>query len=95
MSFLLLERKSLDITVMRVSGQILQTNQDGTISNLYRMKIVNTSAVPQVINFHIDVPSAELLFIGNQLDTIKVGHSSEEMFFIKRLKKISRLERRI
>lgn len=87
MSFLLLERKSLDITVMRVSGQILQTNQDGTISNLYRMKIVNTSAVPQVINFHIDVPSAELLFIGNQLDTIKVGHSSEEMFFIKRLKK--------
>jgi cytochrome c oxidase accessory protein FixG len=88
MSFLLIEKKPLEVIILRVPGQILQENKDGTISNLYRMKVINTSSAPQFFELKLDRTTERLEFAGKPLDTLQSGESAEELFFIKRAKNL-------
>ncbi len=83
-SFLILSRDLLDVTILRVPGQILQENADGTISNLYRMKVINKSS--ETLPFKIILPdsSMKLTYAGNTLDSIQRGAELELVFFIYR-----------
>lgn len=85
-AYLLGTRKTLDITVMRVSGQILQENPDGTISNLYRMKMINKSGLAQPFTVSLSDPSLILQFVGNKHDSIPGKTQNEYMFFINKPK---------
>lgn len=77
-------RSLFDATVLRVPGQILQENEDGTISNLYRIKIVSKSMKTEPYRLELDNGhEAKIVFVGKQLDSLKSGKPSEETFFIK------------
>jgi hypothetical protein len=75
-----------DATVLRVPGQILQDNNDGTITNLYRIKIVSKSSVVEPYSLSLDDQTATLERVGKKLDSLKVGEETEETFFIRKSK---------
>lgn len=80
---LIVSRSIFDSTVMRVPGQLYQENPDGTISNLYKIKLVSKSA--QTLPYHLEVKEkeAELIYVGQPLDSLRIGEHMEETFFIK------------
>ncbi|MEO6723195.1 MAG: 4Fe-4S dicluster domain-containing protein, partial [Ferruginibacter sp.] len=80
---LLVTRSVFDATILRVPGQLLQENKDGTISNLYRIKIVNKSNDTKPYHLAIAEKDASLSFIGKKLDSLKPVMETEETFFIK------------
>jgi len=83
LTVLLVTRSMFDATVLRVPGQILQENNDGTVTNLYRIKIVNKSSFTQPYRIELEDKSASIEYVGNRLDSLKSGIESEETFFIK------------
>lgn len=48
---LIVSRSIFDSTVMRVPGQLYQENADGTVSNLYKIKLVSKSA--KTLPYHL------------------------------------------
>lgn len=80
---LLITRSQFDATVLRVPGQLLQENADGTISNLYKIKIVNKSGYTEPYQLRVVEPNAMLSYVGQKLDSLPSGIEKEETFFIK------------
>lgn len=80
---LLATRSMIDATVLRVPGQVLQENADGTISNLYRIKLVNKSNEAQPYHLELIDKDAKIEYVGNKLDTLRGASLAEETFFIK------------
>ena len=80
---LLINRPVFDTTLLRVPGQMLQENADGTISNLYRMKVVNRNSKTLAYHLQLSHTHAKLEYVGHHLDSLKPGDFSEETFFIK------------
>lgn len=80
---LIVSRSIFDSTVMRVPGQLYQENTDGTISNLYKIKLVSKSA--KTLPYHLEVreDNAEIVYVGQPLDSLRTGEHMEETFFIK------------
>ena len=83
---LIVTRSMFDATVLRVPGQILQENNDGTITNLYRIKIVNKSSETEPYSLSLEDPNATLERVGKTVDSLKVGVETEETFFIRKKK---------
>lgn len=83
LSSLIASRSKFDATILRVPGQILQENKDGTISNLYRIKIVSKSMHTEPYHIRIDDDKAKIIYVGKRLDSLYTGLSAEETFFIK------------
>jgi cytochrome c oxidase accessory protein FixG len=83
---LIITRSMFDATVLRVPGQILQDNNDGTISNLYHIKIVSKSSVVEPYSLSLDDQTATLERVGKKLDSLKFGEETEETFFIRKSK---------
>ncbi len=83
LSILILTRTTFDATILRVPGQTIQENNDGTISNLYRIKVTNKSN--QTLAYHIVAsdPTIKIERIGLPLDSLKGRQLAEETFFIK------------
>ncbi len=83
LSILIATRTTFDATVLRVPGQTIQENADGTISNLYRIKVTNKSN--KTLPYHIVAsdPSIKIERIGAPLDSLKGRQLAEETFFIK------------
>ncbi|MDZ4707067.1 MAG: cytochrome c oxidase accessory protein CcoG [Saprospiraceae bacterium] len=84
MSFFLLDRAPFDTTILRVPGQLLQENEDGTIGNLYRMKIINKSSFTRPYHLVIRDSATVLVYAGKAVDSLASGQGIEEMFFIRR-----------
>lgn len=83
LTILLINRPVFDTTLLRVPGQMLQENADGTISNLYRMKVVNRNSKTLAYHLQLSHTHAKLEYVGHHLDSLKPGDFSEETFFIK------------
>jgi cytochrome c oxidase accessory protein FixG len=80
---LIITRSMFDATILRVPGQILQENSDGTISNLYRIKVVSKSMHTEPYALKIKHEHARIEYVGKHLDSLESGVASEETFFIK------------
>lgn len=80
---LLVSRSIFDSTVMRVPGQLYQENADGTISNLYKIKLVSKSAKTLPYHLAVEEKEAQIVYVGNKLDSLRTGEHMEETFFIK------------
>lgn len=80
---LLATRSMFDATLLRVPGQILQEHADGTISNLYRIKIVSKSLKPEPYHIETADGKAKIELVGKPIDSLYTGVASEETFFIK------------
>jgi hypothetical protein len=86
LSILITTRTTFDATVLRVPGQTIQENSDGTISNLYRIKVTNKSN--KTLPYHIvsSDSSIKIERIGVPLDSLKGRQLAEETFFMRKVK---------
>lgn len=81
---LLVTRSVMHATVLRVPGQVMQENADGTISNLYSIKVNNKSHKTMPYRIELKgLPGAKIEYAGKKLDSLKSGELGEETFFIK------------
>ena len=80
---LLATRSLFETKVLRVPGQVLQENADGTVSNLYRVKITSKSRQPEPYRLELNDPNAKIVYVGKHIDTLLPGVNTEETFFIK------------
>jgi cytochrome c oxidase accessory protein FixG len=82
LSAFLATRKIFDATILRVPGQVSQENADGTISNLYRIKVTNKSNKAMPYSLQADAEGVVLKRIGKPLDSLQGRQLTEEMFFL-------------
>ena len=80
---LIVTRTTFDATILRVPGQGMQENKDGTISNLFRIKVTNKSNRDLPYALVPSNPDVKIERIGHKLDTLKGRQLAEETFFIK------------
>jgi cytochrome c oxidase accessory protein FixG len=80
---LIISRSKFDATLLRVPGQVLQENKDGTISNLYRIKIVSKSMIPEHYHLQLNGDDVHIVYIGKHVDSLYTGVATEETFFVK------------
>lgn len=80
---LIVTRTTFDATILRVPGQGMQENQDGTISNLFRIKVTNKSNKDLPYRLVALDKDVKIERIGQTLDTLRARQLAEETFFIK------------
>jgi cytochrome c oxidase accessory protein FixG len=79
--YLMVVRTEVEATILRTPGLMFQKNQDGTISNLYNIEIVNKTYQNKAFTLKIDYPNAAIKLIGKPLTTTK-AEMAKSSFFI-------------
>jgi cytochrome c oxidase accessory protein FixG len=79
---LLIIRTDFDVTVLRTPGMLYQEREDGRISNLYQIKLVNKTNEDLNITFRLLAPKGELQMVGNDLVLEKQGMGEGALFVI-------------
>ena len=84
LSFMLISRSDVEITVLKVPGTLYQKTDDGKISNLYNIQFVNKTFEQMELELRIvDNDSAEISRVGTQKIIIPANDKYEGVFFIK------------
>ncbi|MBS3915037.1 MAG: cytochrome c oxidase accessory protein CcoG [Bacteroidetes bacterium] len=83
LTILLFTRTTFDATILRVPGQLMQNNSDGTIGNMYRIKVTNKSNKSLPYRLVPVDPEVQLSYVGKHLDSLQGRVLAEETFFIK------------
>ena len=83
LTILIVTRTTFDSTIMRVPGQTLQENEDGTISNLYRIKVTNKSNKTLAYQMVATNPAVKIERVGARIDSLHGRQLTEETFFLK------------
>jgi len=84
MTSMLVSRDMFDATILKVPGQLYQEDKaNGTISNLYKIKIVSKSMKTEPYNLRVKEDYATIEYIGEHIDSLYTGQNTEETFFIK------------
>jgi len=86
LSVLIITRKPLDATVLRTPGVMYQTSDDGKISNLYNVKVINKTFRKMPITLRLLSPQGEIEMVGGEL-VAPEGKSCETSFFVRLDKK--------
>jgi cytochrome c oxidase accessory protein FixG len=79
--YLMAVRTEVEATILRTPGLMFQKNDDGTISNLYNIEIVNKTYQSKAFSLKINLPEATIKLIGKPLTT-SVGEMAKSSFFI-------------
>lgn len=80
---MMISRTVFDATVLRVPGQLYQEHDDGTITNLYRIKVVNKSAETLPFEIGVEEPNASIDYVGQEVTELETGVHTEQTFFIR------------
>src|SRR5690606_29129802 len=84
MTSMLVSRDMFDATILKVPGQLYHEDKaNGTISNLYKIKIVSKSMKTEPYNLRVKEDFATIEYIGEHIDSLYTGQNTEETFFIK------------
>lgn len=78
---LLIIRSDFETTIMRTPGMLYQEREDGMITNLYQVKMVNKTNHPMDVRFELIEPAGSLEMVGGSMDLIEQG-IGEGAFFI-------------
>jgi cytochrome c oxidase accessory protein FixG len=74
-------RTAIEATVLRAPGQLYQEQEDGKISNLYNVKLVNKTNEELPIKITLERPQGTIQIIGNEI--LVPGQSvGESVFFV-------------
>jgi len=79
---LLVTRSPIQTTILRTPGVLYQEMDDGRISNLYNIKIINKTFEPKPVKLHLKSPQGELSMVGGDL-VVPSGELAEAVFFVK------------
>lgn len=84
LSFMLISRSEVEITVLKVPGTLYQKTDDGQISNLYNIQFVNKTFEDMELELKIlDNSHAQIDRVGTQRIIIPANDKYEGVFFIK------------
>ncbi|HMD00494.1 MAG TPA: 4Fe-4S dicluster domain-containing protein, partial [Ferruginibacter sp.] len=81
--FLLVSRSDLDVTLMRTSGMSYSNMPDGTIANLYNLKLVNKTHEDIPFSMKLENSPGEIMIVGNNNPIAKKEDYATLQFFIK------------
>jgi len=81
LTYFIVSRKELDITILRYGGLLYQELPEGKISNLYHAEIINKSHFNQDITLVPENPAYTIKFI-QAPGRIKPGQAANTVFFI-------------
>jgi cytochrome c oxidase accessory protein FixG len=81
LSYLLVTRPALDVTVLRAPGQLFGREANGQIANLYSVEVINKTYRILPIRFRLSNPAAQLRFV-QSLTQARPGELTKTMFFI-------------
>ena len=85
-SSLLVLRKPIDTTILRTPGIMYQETEDGFITNLYNLKIVNKTFETKKIDIRLKSPKGRIKQVGGEL-TVTENNMIQSAFFIEIFKK--------
>ncbi|NQZ76160.1 MAG: 4Fe-4S dicluster domain-containing protein, partial [Ekhidna sp.] len=78
---LLLIRSDFETTILRTPGILYQEREDGMITNLYQVKMVNKTNDPMDVRFELLEPQGEIEMVGGEIDLVEQG-IGEGAFFV-------------
>lgn len=81
-SYIVFTRSDLEVTVMRVPGQLYQEHADGTVSNLYTIKLTNKTSSKMIFNIKSERANSSIKWVGKSLSLIPREGREEGMFFL-------------
>jgi cytochrome c oxidase accessory protein FixG len=76
LGFMLVSRDDVDITVLRVSGSVYQTLQDGRIGNIYNIKLANKTRKEIPINLKLEGITGEIQIVGEAFKVAREGYKT-------------------
>lgn len=79
---LLIVRSDFEATVLRTPGIMYQEREDGRISNLYQVKIVNKTNKDQPVSFELLTPEGSLEMVGEDIYLKKQGIGQGAFFIV-------------
>lgn len=89
---LLILRSDFETTILRTPGILFQEREDGMITNLYQLKMVNKTNIAMDIHLELLNPKGTVEFVGNEIQLQEQG-IGEGAFFVaidpSELKKMS------
>lgn len=84
LSFMLVSRSDVEITVLKVPGTLYQKTDDGQISNLYNIQFVNKTFEAMELELKVlNLEGAHIDRVGTQKIIIPANEKYEGVFFIK------------
>lgn len=84
LSFMLVSRSDVEITVLKVPGTLYQKTDDGQISNLYNIQFVNKTFEEMELELKVlNLKGAHIDRVGTQKIIIPANDKYEGVFFIK------------
>ncbi len=78
---LLLIRSDFEATITRTPGMLYQERDNGAISNLYQLSIVNKTNAPSAVKLELLSPEGEIEMIGEPI-TLETQGKGEGAFFV-------------
>ena len=79
---LLLVRSDIETTIMRTPGMLYQEREDGMITNLYQVKMVNKTNDAMDVNFRLLEPEGSIEMVGGEIDLMEQGIGQGAFFVI-------------
>ncbi len=77
-------RPVFDATLMRVPGQLYQEHTDGTITNLYKLTVINKSPNELPFDMEVDNEYATIEYVsGKKRETLVSGENPQITFFVR------------
>lgn len=74
MGFVIFQRVKVEATILRTPGQLFQSYEDGTISNVYNYQLINKTPKPIKAEIRVIEPtSARIMIPGNESHSFELG----------------------
>ncbi|MCS7005280.1 MAG: cytochrome c oxidase accessory protein CcoG [Cytophagales bacterium] len=80
MTTLLVTRKDVEITVLRMPGTLYQKLDNGVIANLYQLEVVNKTPYPKTIQ--VKGVDSQVIVVGTENNLLKLSEGEVEKFTI-------------
>jgi cytochrome c oxidase accessory protein FixG len=81
LSYFILSRKNIDVTILRASGTLYQEQENKQISNLYTVELINKTSEKAAVEIKAEDPSFKLKWI-QEVQQLKGGESLKATFFL-------------
>lgn len=75
-------RGDMEASILRTPGMLFQEHEDGTLSNLYNVKVVNKSSKTLYLTFDLEKDNGKIQMVGQDTLHVAKGESNQQAFFI-------------
>lgn len=82
LGWIIISRSVVDITILKVPGQVMKVNDDGSVSNFYSMKLTNKGKKPITFNVVLDENKGVIEGVGHHPDSVLPDTKIDYLFFV-------------